>query len=383
MTLPNSAAFRSTNGDPTPGIEPALPASTNTPGHNPIKLRKNKKKNKRKNKSVTQSANTIKPFPHFSDFPDKVQKWIFECAYYWNHVSGAVLALVSRKANEWIEPLIYHHIVIDRFHRISYRPDRLWRTFSEGTKPKEFYKNQVKSLLVNGNVDAVVTDLLSTCTDISSFACYAQGALPETILEKLSTIFTTQEFPNLRRLSLSGLGIDASDIKRPFFRNLTHLAVDIGNDHQSFPWQELEIHPHLTHILIDTEFDLHQEAPQIFKSMILDILSHSPPTLYCLVVLVDWDKLYESSFQLKCDRAIFSEVIDGKLDGRVVVAAYTGDQEEIDVTVVGEHPVQFLEYVGHVALTPGHTVPWVCTHDDVERDVWERAEEVLRQRQKL
>lgn len=226
----------------------------------------------------------------------------------------------------------------------------------------------------------MVTDLLSVCTNIGSFACYAQGALPETILEKLASIFSTQDFPNLRRLSLSGVGMDADDIKRPFFQSLTHLAVDIGNDYHCFPWQELKDHPHLTHVLIDAQFELHQEAPQEFKSMILDILAHAPPSLCCLVILIDWDELYESSFQQKCDRGIFSEVINGKVDERVVVAAYTGNREEIDVTVIGEHPVRFLEYVGYAALTPDYAVPWVCPPDGTRRDVWERAEEVLRQR---
>lgn len=280
-----------------------------------------------------------------------------------------------------IEPLIYEYIIIDRFDRISHRPDRLWRTFSNSAKTQDFFRSHVKGILVNGSVDPVVTDLLTVCTDISSFSCYAQGALTETILEKLASIFSTQEFPQLRRLSLSGLGLDEHDIKRPFFQNLTHLAVDIGDDYQSFPWKELKAHPLLTHILIDVQFELHDKAPQEFKLMVLDILSNAPLTLRCLVVLVDWDRLYESSFQQKCDRSLFSEIINGKVDERVVVAGYTGDREEIDVTVVGEHPAQFLEYVGYVALTPDHAVPWVCPPNSFRRDVWERAEDVLQQRQ--
>lgn len=279
-----------------------------------------------------------------------------------------------------IEPLIYDYIIIDRFHRISPRPDRLWRTFSEGTKPQEFYQEHVKGILVNGSVDPVATDLLTVCTNITTFACYAQGPVPDTILEKLASIFSTQQFPNLRQLSLSGLGLDSDDIQRPFFQNLTHLAVDIGDDHNSFPWQELGSHPSLTHILVDMHFGLHKEAPQAFQSIILDILSHVPPTLRCLVILVDWDQLYETFFQQSSDRDIFSNIISGKLDKRVVVAGYTGDREEINVTVVGENPAQFLEYIGGVALTPDYAVPWVCPPDGVRKGIWERAEEVLRSR---
>jgi len=222
-----------------------------------------------------------------------------------------------------------------------------------------------------------VTDLLVSITALPS---YAQVQFPEAIQEKLASIFSTQEFPNLRRLSLSGLGLDADDIRRPFFQNLTHLAVDIGNDHKSFPWQELGSHPQLTHILIDMQLELHKETPQEIKSIILDILSQAPPTLCCLVVLVDWDALYEISFQQTCDRSIISDIINGKVDTRVVVAGYTGDREEINVTVVEESPIQFLEYIGYVALTPDYAVPWLCPPDGVRKDIWERAEEILRAR---
>lgn len=235
--------------------------------------------------------------------------------------------------------------------------------------------------MVNGSIDPVLTDLLAICSDINSFACYAQGALPETILEKLASIFSTVEFPRLRRLSLSGLGLDESDIQRQFFQNLTHLAVDVGDNYEAFPWLPLKSHRHLTHILVDVQLGLRKEAPDHFKAMVLDILSNAPATLRCLVLMIDWDTLYESSLQQKCDRTLFSEVIDGKVDSRAVVAGYTGDQEEIDVTVIGEHPVQFLQYVGHVALIPDYAVPWVCPPDGSQKDVWERAEDVLQQRQ--
>lgn len=276
---------------------------------------------------------------------------------------------------------MYSYIVVDRFNRISHRPDRLWNTLSNSTKTHEFFKRHVKGILISGSVDPVLTDLLAICTDISSFACYAQGALTETILEKLASIFSTLEFPQLRRLSLSSIGLDESDIQRQFFQNLTHLAVDVGDNYEAFPWSSLKSHRHLSHILVDVQLELHKEAPERFKAMVLDILSNAPLTLRCLVILIDWDILYESSLQQKCDRTLFSEIIDGRVDPRVVVAGYTGNREEIDVTVIGEHPAQFLQYVGYVALVPEHAVPWVCPPNGSQKDVWERAEDVLQQRQ--
>lgn len=338
-----------------------------------------KKKGKRKAK-VKFSTPEFKSFPQFSRFPDKIQRRILECIFYHDTSTGPALALVSRKVNGWIRPLIYEYIVIDRFNRISPRPDRLWKTFSNNLKSKEFFRNQVKGILVNGMVDPIVTDLLSVCTKIDSFSCYAQGPIPDTILEKLAFILQTEEFPNLRHLSVSGIGFDPEDILRPYFQNLTHLAVDIGDHYGCFPWQGLETHSCLTHILVDMHFELHPNSPQEFKSAILHIISHAPSTLRCLIVLVDWDKLYESFYQKTCDRSIFSDTISGKLDKRVLVAAHTGDREEIDVMVVGEDPVQFLEYVGYVVLAPNDTVPWICPPNGLQRGIWDRAEHVLQRR---
>lgn len=338
-----------------------------------------KKKTKRKNKAKP-SSEPPKPFSQFSKLPEKIQRQVFEYTFHLDSATGPALALVCRKSNEWVEPLIYEYIVVNRFDRISPRPDRLWRTFSGSSKSREYFREHVKGILVNGMVDPVVTDLLSVCTKISTFACYAQSPLPDTILEKLAAIFSVEEFPNLRHLSISGLGFEAEEIRRAFFQKITHLAVDIGDDHQCFPWSELKTHSCLTHILIDMHLELHENTPKEFKSTLLDILSHTPPTLRCLVVLLDWDKLYESFFQQKCDRAIFSDVINGKLDERVVVAAYTGDREEIDVTVIGEDPMRFLEYVGYVALAPDDTVPWMCPPGGLQKSIWERAEDVSRQR---
>ena len=111
---------------------------------------------------------------------------------------------------------MYEYIDIDRFNRISPRPDRLWRTFSNNFKSKEFFRDQVKGILVNGMVDPVTTDLLSVCTKINRFSC-PRSYIPDTILEKLASILATKEFLNLRHLSVSGIGFDHEDIFTPLF----------------------------------------------------------------------------------------------------------------------------------------------------------------------
>ncbi|KAJ3554382.1 hypothetical protein NP233_g12432 [Leucocoprinus birnbaumii] len=349
------------------------------PIHEVKKGGRKKKKTKRKNKSHT-SAIVPQLLPQFGKLPEKIQRRVFEWAFHFEPTIGPALARVCRKVNKWIEPLIYEYIVIDRFERTSSRPDRLWRTFSDSSKTKDFFEERVEGILVNGMVDPVVTDLLSVCTNIRSLACYAQGPLPDTILEKLASIISTKTFPNLRHLSISGFGFEPIEIRRPFFQSLTHLAVDIGDNYECFPWQELKTHPCLTHILIDMHLELHENTPNEFRNALKGILSHSPPTLVCFIVLLDWDALYESFFQQKCDRSVFADAIRGKLDERVVVAAYTGDREEIDVTVFGENPMEFVNYVGYVALTPDDTVPWICPPNGARRSIWTRAEDALKQR---
>jgi len=97
-------------------------------------------------------------------------------------------------------------------------------------------------------------------------------------------------------------------------------------------------------------------------------------------MLVDWDKLYESFFQQMCDRSIFSDTIRGRIDKRVLVAARTGDREEIDMMIVGEDAVQFLEYVGYVVFASNNVVPWIHLPNGMQKDTGDRAEEVLQRR---
>ena len=229
-------------------------------------------------------------------------------------------------------------------------------------------------------VDPVVTDLLSVCTKINRFSCYALSPIPDTILEKLASILATEEFLNLRHLSVSGIGFDHEDILRPYFQNLTHLAIDIGDHYGCFPWQVLRNHSCLTHILVDIHLELHSNSPQEFRSAILHVISNAPSSLRCLVMLVDWDKLYESFFQQMCDRSIFSDTIRGRIDKRVLVAARAGDREEIDMMIVGEDAVQFLEYVGYVVFASNNVVPWIHLPNGMQKDTGDRAEEVLQRR---
>ncbi len=84
-----------------------------------------------------------------------------------------------------------------------------------------------------------------------------------------------------------------------------------------------------------------------------------------MVVLIDWDQVYGTFSQQPCDRGVFLDINGGSLDERVIVAGYTGGQEDINATVVGEDPAQFLEYIGCVALTPNSAVPWVYPPDGV------------------
>jgi hypothetical protein len=84
MVLPTSI--------PDPGDSQSEPLlSTTDP--NLVEPVKKKKKNKRKRGS--------KSFSQFSEFPLKIQRHIWEWAYYLGYVDGTVLALVSRKVNEW------------------------------------------------------------------------------------------------------------------------------------------------------------------------------------------------------------------------------------------------------------------------------------------
>jgi len=81
-----------------------------------------------------------------------------------------------------------------------------------------------------------------------------------------------------------------------------------------------------------------------------------------------------------CDRSIFSDTIRGRIDKRVLVAAHTGDREEINMMIVGEDAVQFLEYVGYVVFASNNVVPWIHLPNGMQKDIWDRAEEVLQRR---
>jgi len=48
--------------------------------------------------------------------------------------------------------------------------------------------------------------------------------------------------------------------------------------------------------------------------------------------------------------------------------------------IVGEDAVQFLEYVGYVVFASNNVVPWIHLPNGMQKDIWDRAEEVLQRR---
>ncbi|TFK64844.1 hypothetical protein BDN72DRAFT_846253 [Pluteus cervinus] len=232
----------------------------------------------------------VPPVPeHRNRLPYDLEREIIEFAAHCFPGFAPTLALVSRRAQAWVEAIIYHTIVLD-FPLLT--TILFLRTVD--ARPAGFFSKRVKNLCITTMVPySHAQRVLAVCTNLDSLTCWTDGILP---------FLTVRENPpvahSLQRLSIKlgemqgrtgGYGQPYRDssflrslFKLPVFQRLTHLdVVHPPAGVTAEDWTSILSLPALTHLSLG---DLGIAQHHTLLPALVPILDESP-TLEVLVLI--------------------------------------------------------------------------------------------------
>ncbi|KAJ7150511.1 hypothetical protein C8R43DRAFT_1006007 [Mycena crocata] len=153
-----------------------------------------------------------------TSLPFELERVIFELAAWQYPETVLTLILVARRVCIWIEPLLYHVLVVNRKDG--------WLIRIIQSKSPEFLCQHVHHLaLSNGITRSELTLMLSMCTNLEDLALWTGDTYPELLSEM-------QHLTHLRRLSINLFDLFGGhtrfklpSIEELPFGNLTHLDI--------------------------------------------------------------------------------------------------------------------------------------------------------------
>ncbi|KAJ7133417.1 hypothetical protein C8R44DRAFT_849522 [Mycena epipterygia] len=214
--------------------------------------------------------------------PPELEREIFELAAatdpppnYWTrqHVGDTVIALaqVCRRAQSWIEPLIYERVslldVFDGTNPVPLFLDTLDK------RPPSFFAMHVKHLYLGPSIPfLVVQRVLQVCTGVVSFGCHHPYISLAPLLAPLP----------LQRLLVSELALPAAPaVLPPWAASLTHLGL--AQALPAVPAAVLARLPSLTHLAVDYAALPDPEMPGMGAA--LATLLTASAHVHCLVLV--------------------------------------------------------------------------------------------------
>ncbi|KAF7358712.1 Zn(2)-C6 fungal-type domain-containing protein [Mycena sanguinolenta] len=233
--------------------------------------------------------------------PPELEREIFELAAaipnYWTnqHVGDMALILpqVCRRAQSWIEPLIYERIALSKPTMDNYNFERRLQLFLQtiNTRPANFFAANVKYLYFGPSVQLpIIQHVLSVCTGVVSVGCHHPY---DSIADSLAPL-------PLQRLLLSQLMLPIE--LPPWTASLTHLGLSdtVPNNHP----QIFRTFPALTHFAVDFETVKLDSLIRTIQSLLI-----AGPHLQCLVLTAnraDSRRISQRLFQEKFRDTRFS-----------------------------------------------------------------------------
>ncbi|KIM72746.1 hypothetical protein PILCRDRAFT_829585 [Piloderma croceum F 1598] len=225
-----------------------------------------------------QSAPTFE-----SAFPLDVERLIFEEAACNDIRSAVQLALVCRRVQSWVEPIIYRTVSL---HTIEIG-DGFRRSLEITTKPPSFYAQCVKVLYLPTTSKywcdhpRTTIKLFSYCQGVEHFVSYGSpfSAIASTQLMDVITVMR----PRRLVASLTHILPTNSRFSLPFFDNVTHLEISDLMDHWS-TWSGFHHLRRLSHILLPVYDDFGTpfftpDAVWVVK----DLLAHCETLQVCVL----------------------------------------------------------------------------------------------------
>ncbi|GJJ14575.1 hypothetical protein Clacol_008840 [Clathrus columnatus] len=105
----------------------------------------------------------------FNDLPQDLVRLIFEHAAVMSSKAAISLTLVSRQVRGWVEPILYHTVVLWTSQSVN-----LFRV-PFNSKPMSFFAHHVRNLFINGKYGM---DIILACTNLKRLAAYPLSLIP-------------------------------------------------------------------------------------------------------------------------------------------------------------------------------------------------------------
>ncbi|KAJ2912132.1 hypothetical protein MD484_g8280, partial [Candolleomyces efflorescens] len=257
----------------------------------------------------------------FSDLPEDVCRLVFEFAAELDEQSGRACALVSRKVNTWIDPILYRKIVIKSVKQLRnllsvvQNIDR-----GKSTKRPDFLSTHVKTIIVDyGRLTGKdVLPILKPCRSIEVLALW-HGLTPEGRLSKHIMDFMASPDYSPRRISIINTMFPRDDLhfSYPIFRNATHVELqweETGPNSRTIDvgWDTLRCLPRLTHLSVNVTFRSERR-----DQWIREIVQFLPLSLRVFVVWIYDPRLF---YRKNPDFEGLKAIQDGDIDSRIVLA---------------------------------------------------------------
>ncbi|KAJ6485535.1 hypothetical protein C8R45DRAFT_275506 [Mycena sanguinolenta] len=202
--------------------------------------------------------------------PPEIEREIFEITAQFRG-NAVNLVLVARRTQIWIEPLIYDTVILSD-EEICHK---FMRTLD--SRPAQFFAENVKSLCVPADVDALCTvRVLKACQGVVNLAIWLVQPQDTPVFPFISSLRPT-------RLSVNMYGLYGSeckpDFEHPFFSNVTHLELV---DWLAWAAYIDSLSPHLTHLAVDFDLNL-----QDSETRLCDVLASCRSLVVCIALVSD------------------------------------------------------------------------------------------------
>ncbi|KAJ6546612.1 hypothetical protein B0H10DRAFT_2130982 [Mycena sp. CBHHK59/15] len=173
--------------------------------------------------------------------PVELERDIFELAAWLHPETIQTLILVAKRVCIWIEPLLYHVVLL----RGGGDSERLLRMMD--SKPPEFLREHVRHLALSSTISrSDVKRILSMCTNITDLALWTGDTYPDLLSEMGRLNNLAQLSINLYEVFGRNQSPSPVQFEQPAFSHLTHL--DIFSTLPEVLWPVFGKIPHLTHL---------------------------------------------------------------------------------------------------------------------------------------
>ncbi|KAJ2929138.1 hypothetical protein H1R20_g7959, partial [Candolleomyces eurysporus] len=299
----------------------------------------------------------------FPDLPEDIGRLVFELAA--ETTAGPHYALVSRKVQSWVEPIIYRSIILAGPATTSL----LYRTIADPNtrKTAEFFAQHVKFLTVRtwDYPEVEMQTILRACRGVKVLTNW--GTFYPTC-RAFQTVFSSS-YLSPSRLSILGDSLLPQehwrmDFSLPVFQNLTHLEVRrIAAEGPWNKWDGLSLLGNLTHFSVTT-----RSLPPPDVEWVKGILARCPATLRIFIICIPFNSISRGGL------GEFPLINKGDADLRAVLAVKFWTRQDLQ----RDYPHSHFEYALPRARYEEHLRDWVGR--TAGKDFWELAEEVVERR---